>query len=70
MRAAYKGKPLTDEEAVDVTAFLAGSREATAPRQAGFAWLGLAGFVLLMLFIWPFYPKNRSTYWDRLRRKK
>ncbi len=72
MRAVYKNKPLTPEEARDVAAFLSqgeGSGVALASAGGRYFFLGALGLAVLVLILLPFWPRQRLTYRDRLRRK-
>ncbi|GEM88918.1 c-type cytochrome [Oceanithermus desulfurans] len=72
MRSLYGDRPLTPEEARDVAAFLASGSGAPAPAARGwrFAGLGALGTLLLFLVLFPFWPRQRESYRDRLLRRK
>ncbi len=72
MRAVYAGKPLTPAEARDVAAFLEKAPN-TGPSLAAaggrYFLLGSLGLLVLFLILLPFWPRQRLTYRDLLRRK-
>ncbi len=72
MRVIYRDKPLTDQEAQDVAAFLAegGSGPSVATAGSRLLGLGFLGFLVLFLGMFPFWPRQRETYLQRLRRRK
>ncbi len=72
MRETYRDKPLTDAEVADLIAFFKAVGAAEPAPQAGLArlWqLGLLGMGLLLAAMYAFWPRQRESLAERLRRK-
>ncbi|AEB12580.1 c-type cytochrome [Marinithermus hydrothermalis] len=72
MRETYRDKPLTDAEVADLIAFFKAVDGAEPAPQAGLArlWqLGLLGMGLLLAAMYAFWPRQRESLAERLRRR-